>query len=188
MLVVSSLLASALYLMPVAIVVAARRSRDGSPACLATLIPAAVAADLLAILPDSFAPGIHAVDCRAAVGARLFETARPTYAPRGTWYMWTGCPPVLAPSEKPLPENLVNDRRPLFGAPALAAFEGRFVGPNDDLAVACPAGPAGEPVCRRAIALDHCVPAGARWRVCALGPDARRELRRALEVGQRPAL
>ena len=134
-------------------------------------------------LPDSFALGIHHVDCRAATGARLFETARPTYAPKDTWYMWTGCHPVLAPSEKPPPEYLVNSKRPLFGAPALAAFERAFTAPDEDLTVACPTRSQDEPICRSALGRGRCAPAGDRWQTCALAPVDRRNLQRALEIG-----
>jgi len=136
-------------------------------------------------LPDSFAQGIHHVDCREATGARLFETPRPTYAPKDIWYMWTGCRPVLAPSEKPPPEYLVNSKRPLFGAPALAAFERDFLSPDGDLTVACPLTSQNEPICRYALGRGRCAPAGDRWQSCTLAPADRRDLRRALETNPR---
>jgi hypothetical protein len=136
-------------------------------------------------LPDSFARGIHAVDCRRATGARLFERAQATYAPKDEWYMWTGCRPVLAPSEKPPPEYLVNSKRPIFGAAALDAFEQRFLPqPGLELRVACPTGPQSDAVCRFALARGRCEAAGTRWQWCALGSPERGDLRSALAASR----
>jgi hypothetical protein len=116
--------------------------------------------------PERYAPGLHQVDCRAATGARLFERATPTYAPPGTWHLWAGCHPVLAPGTLEDGGDVVDVHWPLFGKSALAALDRTFAGAADDVVAACPASAADDPVCRYARARDRCAPAGTGWQRC----------------------
>jgi hypothetical protein len=79
----------------------------------------------------------------------------------------------------------VNSKRPLFGAPALAAFERDFLAPDGDLTVACLVRGQDEPICRHAVGRGRCARSGDRWQTCALAPTDRRDLRHALETSPR---
>jgi hypothetical protein len=127
--------------------------------------------------PDKYAPGIHELDCRAIAGAALGEPAQPTYVPGRGAYVWAGCHPVLTPGRTVGTGNtgdFPDVGRPIDGPPALAALSRRFLGPTQDLVVACPADEVRDPVCRLAAAPGAtCTPAGSGWRRCVLPPRAR---------------
>ena len=128
-------------------------------------------------VPDGYAEGIHRVDCRDATGARLFETAQPTYIPSPSWYMWAGCHPVLAPGRSNGVGEAIDVGRPINGRAAMVALSQSFVSATEDLTVSCPVGMStDDPVCRYAPPRDACVAAGTAWRRCALTAADRRFL------------
>lgn len=129
-----------------------------------------------AMTPNSYAPGIDRVDCRASTGARLFERVLPTYVPSANFYLWAGCRPVLAPGNAAGIGENVDVGRPLGGRAALSLLNDRFVPPEADLTVACPDTDARDPACRLGATRGECVRAGDGWRTCVLSPADRTEL------------
>lgn len=114
------------------------------------------------------------VDCREALGARLFEKPEPTYVVRKQWYWYVGCHPVLAPG---LPGPwVIQTGGPAAGHPALVALHQTFVRPDESLRVACPVDEPGDPVCARARLKGPCVPAGELFETCMLSPADRAAL------------
>ncbi len=130
----------------------------------------------LAYRVESFSAGMHGLDCREATGARLFEQPRPTYVSKLEWFMWTGCHPVLAPGRRAGKGPKMDVHGPLVEREAVIALGAHFVGPAEDLHVACPIAASGDAICRKAEAVGNCVQMGTDWRTCAVSTADRQAL------------
>ena len=120
------------------------------------------------------------VNCRKAVGTRLFERPQPTYIPRASWFAYAGCRPVFSPGVPNEWEDLYVGG-PDGGRHALETLHKAFLkGGNDSrrLAVACPINSNDDPVCVHARAKHACTHGGTAFENCTLTREDREQLLR----------
>ncbi|HXI60587.1 MAG TPA: hypothetical protein VNO55_31215, partial [Polyangia bacterium] len=121
----------------------------------------AVAFPLGGFVPSRYAPGLHSMNCRERVNARLLERARPVYITPSLAFIYSGCRPTLIPGSAGA-SNSVDVGQPVSGPGALKALRTRFVTPGTPLTFICDTTKAGaaDAICIAAQRQAHCEPAG----------------------------
>jgi hypothetical protein len=118
------------------------------------------------------------VDCRTETGARLGESATPTYVDPLGFFLWSGCHPIFAAAPTLVAgPHPIKTGVPLYGRAALDMLRPALSAPTDTLDVACllpmpGLKPDADPACARAPTLAASEPRGTGFRTHRLDPAA----------------
>jgi hypothetical protein len=130
------------------------------------------------IKPDARGMAAYHADCRSDFGARLGEPMVPTYVDESIWHVYAGCRPIFAAGHDG-PPGVVLAGWAMLGPKGFAKMDREIFTPGAPARVVCPVEPgARSALCRRAVELGPCAPAGTRAISCEIAPAVRPQLER----------